>query len=214
MYPAMLQAARDHDVELLGLPIADFSRFQQQVLRVILFGSVRSREPYGSMRPLNRIRIIEGSIMNLRRNRDELYRVEPYPYCWKRCLLMTTTNAGAVSGATAYGTNVSPSKFDPTFSAYNYLPGASSKTITFNASSLVPASAFIESVFSTAQGSPYNIEFYKNYTNQPSFADGKTCDDMIRLFNTSLSAPSYAPVWVRGFVKVKMASFDEAREWS
>jgi len=40
-------------------------------------------------------------------------------------------------------------------------------------------------------------------TNQPTFADGLSCDNQINLFNTTLSTGENAPVGVRGEIMMK-----------
>ena len=51
------------------------------------------------------------------------------------------------------------------------------------------------------------LNYFKNVTNQPSFADGKTCDLMIRFFNTSVTEAPYAPVAVKGSVQSNIGPF-------
>jgi hypothetical protein len=51
------------------------------------------------------------------------------------------------------------------------------------------------------------MEFFKNITNQPSFANGSTCDQQIRLFNTSLTAAPFEPVQVMGSVRSYLGPF-------
>jgi hypothetical protein len=62
--------------------------------------------------------------------------------------------------------------------------------------------------------SPYPLELFKNITNQPTFANATSCDNMIRLFNTTMSVGQYAPLAVRGRVKALTFPFEESeREW-
>lgn len=51
-------------------------------------------------------------------------------------------------------------------------------------------------------------------TNQPTFANGSTCDNMIRLFNLSMSTGAYEPVPVRGSVRANIAPFQSEGEWT
>lgn len=57
------------------------------------------------------------------------------------------------------------------------------------------------------------MSFFKNITNQPIFADGKTCDNMIRLFNTSVSVAPNRIESVQGTVRVKMFPLESEEEW-
>jgi hypothetical protein len=61
---------------------------------------------------------------------------------------------------------------------------------------------------------PYAIELFKNITNQPIFANGSACDNMIRLFNSSLSTGAYEPVSVKGRVRADIAPLKGEEEWS
>jgi hypothetical protein len=42
-------------------------------------------------------------------------------------------------------------------------------------------------------------------TNQPSFGNGSSCDNMIRFFNTSITTGNNAPVPIKGHVKLASA---------
>lgn len=129
---------------------------------------------------------------------------------------MTSTNALAIAGATLYGTLVHPSTFAPSCDAYAPAPAPQGSTY-FNAASApsVLADRHISTLFAPLAAyatNPYPLSFYKNFTNQPSFADGSTCDNMVRLFNTSVSSPPYAPVFVEGSVSAKLEPFDTSQE--
>ncbi len=60
---------------------------------------------------------------------------------------------------------------------------------------------------------PYPLEVFKNITNQPTFANGSTCDNMIRLFNTSMSTGAYEPKVVRGKVRAIAGPFQGENLW-
>lgn len=59
------------------------------------------------------------------------------------------------------------------------------------------------------KASEYTLDFFKNITNQPSFANGTTCDQMIRFFNTTVTEPPYDPVAVVGNVSSNLEPFSE-----
>lgn len=62
---------------------------------------------------------------------------------------------------------------------------------------------------------PYPLELYKNITNQPTFANASSCDNMIRLFNTTMTAGTHAPVYVSGRIRARAFPFQETeKEWT
>ncbi|KAB5531171.1 hypothetical protein GE09DRAFT_973875 [Coniochaeta sp. 2T2.1] len=179
MYPVLLQAAHDHDVQLkaLGITIDDFSRIG-----------------------------LEFPFIDLLNDNHTSFR-------WAPAQLITSTHQIALQGSAAYGTVVSPATFEPACDAYDGLPdGATS----FGARSIANdayAGLEVSAVLASSGASPYSIEMFKNITNQPTFANGSTCDQMIRLFGTSISRAAYEPVFVRGRVKANMAPLDGEQEW-
>lgn len=60
---------------------------------------------------------------------------------------------------------------------------------------------------------PYPLDFIKNITNQPTFANPLICDNYKRLFNTSLSESPYDPVPVKGSVAAKLEPFEDGEAW-
>ena len=60
----------------------------------------------------------------------------------------------------------------------------------------------------------YPLSFFQNATNQPTFADGKTCDNMIRFFNTSLTTEGGIER-VKGTVRARLHPFggEKEMEW-
>ena len=67
----------------------------------------------------------------------------------------------------------------------------------------------------TPASSPFPLELFKNITNQPTFANASSCDNMIRLFNTTMSIGEHAPVPVRGRVRARAFPFEASEaEWS
>jgi hypothetical protein len=124
---------------------------------------------------------------------------------------MTAGHEIALKGAMDYGTNTFASAFDPPCDAYRSVPKSKDPSTTyFSAKSADPGAASISTLFSATLDEPYPLAFFKNVTNQPVFADGKTCDNMIRLFNTSLTTRMEA---VKGAVKVRLPPFDGEHEW-
>lgn len=128
---------------------------------------------------------------------------------------MTAGHEIAIKGAMDYGTNVFPSTFEPSCDAYRAVPESKdSRTTAFDAKSSEAGAAFISTVFSLTQEEAFPLSFFKNVTNQPTFADGKTCDNMIRLFNTSVTTAPNQIESVKGTVKAKLLPFTEEKEWS
>jgi hypothetical protein len=123
-------------------------------------------------------------------------------------MLMTSTNVIAIKGAMDYGTQVFPATFDPPCDAYRAVPGAEGTT-AFSAES---TDACVETQFTRAAADmTFPLEIFKNVTNQPTFADGKTCDNMIRLFDTKVTVEIET---VRGDVKATLPPFTKEAVWS
>jgi hypothetical protein len=120
---------------------------------------------------------------------------------WAPAQLISATNDIALGGSRAYGTLVSPAEYDPMCDAYRRLPNGATY---FKGSSLSSAD-FVELEMTrlTTLDTPYPLDLFRNITNQPTFANATTCDNMIRLFNTSMSAP----VPVRGRVRAHAFPF-------
>jgi len=135
---------------------------------------------------------------------------------WVPTLLLSTGNDIALKGAKDYGTNVFGASFDPPCDAYRSIPSydADSSATYFSAKSTGNNTASVDTQFSCVQDSPFPLSFYKNVTNQVMFADAKTCDNMIRLFNTSVSTSPNRIETVKGTVKATMPPFTEEHEWS
>ncbi|KAG7289123.1 hypothetical protein NEMBOFW57_005486 [Staphylotrichum longicolle] len=189
MYPVMVQAAHDHDVQFraYGITIDDFSRVGFEFPFLDLAG-----DGYSS-------------------------------YRWAPAQLISATNDIALEGSRAYGTLVSPAAYDPPCDAYRRLPSGASY---FRASSLTSRD-FVELEMTptslTTAINPFPLDFFRNITNQPTFANATSCDNMIRLFNTSMSVGEYAPVTVKGRVRARAFPFrllrssaekEEATEWT
>ncbi len=121
--------------------------------------------------------------------------------------LISASNDDALTGSRMYGATAEPSTFDPPCDAFARRPSGASY---FRAVSANNSAIFAELEFSplaAAQRNPYPLDFYRNMTNQPSFGNGSTCDNQIRLFNTSLSQGRFAPVPVVGKVVADLPPF-------
>jgi hypothetical protein len=117
---------------------------------------------------------------------------------------------------------VVPAIFEPACDAYQALPGGAATSTFFRARSADdhPQGGYyaeIEVVSMSEQEQSqhpyYPIEVFRNVTNQPIFANGSTCDDMVRLFNSSMSRGEYEPVFVRGSVRANVRPLEGAVEW-
>ncbi|KAL2176388.1 uncharacterized protein P884DRAFT_245532 [Thermothelomyces heterothallicus CBS 202.75] len=180
MYPLMVQAAHDHDVQLraYGITIDDFSRVGFEFPFLDLAG-----DGYSSFR-------------------------------WAPAQLISATNPIALEGSRAYGTLVTPAKYEPLCDAYHRLANGH----TYFRGVGVDSSDLFElemARLSHAALNPYPLELFKNITNQPTFANATSCDNMIRLFNTSMTVGANAPVHVHGRVRARAFPFQEAeKEWT
>ncbi|KAK4122213.1 hypothetical protein N657DRAFT_657080 [Parathielavia appendiculata] len=180
MYPVMVQAAHDHDVQFraYGITIDDFTRVGFEFPFLDLTG-----DRYSSFR-------------------------------WAPAQLISATNGIALEGSRAYGTFVSPAEFEPLCDAYRRL----SKDTTYFRGSSLTSSEFVELEMRRLPHSasdPYPLELLKNITNQPTFANATSCDNMIRLFNTTMSVGEHAPASVRGRVRARVFPFGGVeQEWT
>ncbi|KAF2194068.1 hypothetical protein K469DRAFT_727497 [Zopfia rhizophila CBS 207.26] len=179
MYPAIVQALHDHEVQAFGFKIPDFSRTG-----------------------------IEFPFIDLLHDNSTSFK-------WAPSLLMTAGNDVALKGAMDYGTNTFPSTFEPGCDAYRTVSNSNKPGTTFfSATSLKSGAASLSALFSPAKYEVFPLDFFKNFTNQPTFADGKTCDNMIRLFNTSVTAEPYGIEPVKGTVRAHLPPFTGEQEWT
>jgi hypothetical protein len=126
---------------------------------------------------------------------------------------MTSGHEIALKGAMDYGTKVFPAVFDPPCDAYRSAPGTQDTTV-FSAKTNSP-DARVHTQFAAAANDPsFPFSLFKNVTNQPTFADGKSCDNMIRLFDTSVTTAPNRIESVRGSVKARLPPFTQEIEWS
>lgn len=126
---------------------------------------------------------------------------------------MTSDHEIALKGAMDYGTDVFPATFDPGCDAYRAVKSNKPRTTFFSAKSVEPMTASLSTLFSTTDEESYPLEFFRNFTNQPTFADGKTCDNLIRLFDTNVTT-MHGIEPIRGTVKVRMPPFVGDQEWT
>lgn len=128
---------------------------------------------------------------------------------WAPALLMTAGHEVALKGAKDYGTRVFPSSFEPGCDAYR---GVARGVTAFEARS-EDGEALVETRHGVVRGEgagDVQLEFFRNVTNQPTFADGRSCDNMIRLFNTSVTTEIER---VRGSVRAKIYPFEGEEVW-
>ncbi|CAO2647611.1 Nn.00g085330.m01.CDS01 [Neocucurbitaria sp. VM-36] len=178
MYPAILQALHDHEVQAFGYHIPDFTRTGIEFPFVDLLGDNTTS------------------------------------FKWAPSLLMTADHEIALKGAMDYGTKTFPSSFEPSCDAYRVVPDAKQTGTTyFSAKSAESGAAAVTTLFSSTVEEPFPLSFFKNFTNQPTFADGKTCDNMIRLFNTSVTTAPNRIETVKGTVKANIYPFENEQEW-
>lgn len=173
MYPALLQAVHDHEVQAFGYKIPDFTRTGIEFPFVDMFNDGTS-------------------------------------FKWNPALLMTAGHEIALKGAGDYGIDVFPAQFEPSCDAYR--AGSKNGETVFAAVS-ESGKASVETVFEASSAGAewaFPLEFFKNVTNQPIFADGKTCDNMIRLFNTSVTTSIET---VSGTVRARIPPFTEEKVW-
>ena len=118
--------------------------------------------------------------------------------------LIEGTNTAALDGSRAYGADAEPAVFDPPCDAYRAAHGPSPSGATyFRGRGTNDSSAFAELEFYPVgrhDSGVIPVSFFKNVTNQPSFGNGSTCDQQIRLFGTALSQGRFAPAPVVGKV--------------
>ena len=112
---------------------------------------------------------------------------------------------------------MTPAGFDPLCDAYRRLPNGASY---FKGAAVDKSKSFMELEFSRLSSrsssveSPYSVAAFKNMTNQPTFANGNTCDNMIRLFNDTMSTGSRSPVPVKGRVRANLAPLQGEENWT
>jgi hypothetical protein len=127
---------------------------------------------------------------------------------------MSAENVIALKGAADYGIKTYPSLFEPACDAYSAVPDAKEPgTTLFEATSAEAGAASISTRLSLTSEEKYPLGFFMNVTNQVMFGDGKQCDNMIRLFNTSLTTSPNKIETIKGTVKTKGFPFESEQEF-
>ncbi|KAL6153991.1 hypothetical protein ACJQWK_01998 [Exserohilum turcicum] len=184
MYPVVVQAMLDHDIQAFGFKIPDFSRAGLEFPFLDLLGDNSTS------------------------------------FKWVPSLLITANNSVAIKGSADYGTHTFPATFDSACNAYSGVPDAKRPGTTTSSSAKSTdattsnTTAALATLFSATTKKPYPISFFANVTNQVIFADAKSCDNQIRLFNTSLSTAPNKIEFVRGSVRAKFWPFDTEHVWN
>ena len=192
MYPAIIQAVHDHDVQAFGYKIDDFS--------------VRTLYSQRNQNLPEQRTGIEFPFVDLLGDNSTSFK-------WAPSLLMTAGHEIALKGAADYGTNTFPATFDPGCDAYRAVPKSRKPGTTYYSARALESKTSITTLFSSTQAEPFPLSFFKNFTNQPTFADGKTCDNMIKLFNTSVTTAPNTIERVKGTVRANIHPFNQEQEW-
>ncbi|KAI1098840.1 hypothetical protein F4804DRAFT_337796 [Jackrogersella minutella] len=124
---------------------------------------------------------------------------------WASTFMISATNPLAIAGAEGYGVSVHPSTFDPACDAYAALPHGGSYARAQSGRRFMSVQA--KPSWSHV---PYGLDFLRNVTNQPVFANARLCDYFLRFFNTTLSS-SATPVVAD--VSVGLEPFAQPRSW-
>lgn len=120
-------------------------------------------------------------------------------------MLIQADKEFAIDGSRMYGTPTYPATFDPPCDAYGSRPdGSSYFHVQANDTSGIYANLDMRGGGGGCDSRHYPLGLFKNVTNQPIFGNGTVCDKQIRLFNSSLSAPPYAPRAVRARVSTNI----------
>ncbi|KAK6954647.1 hypothetical protein Daesc_004614 [Daldinia eschscholtzii] len=129
---------------------------------------------------------------------------------WAATFMISAENDIAIEGARGYGADVYPSTFDPPCDSYRTLLSGTTYARGWSNNGARSRFMAIETVLSW-ENVPYPIDFIKNVTNQPVFANTQACDHYMRLFNTTLS--SFAEPVV-GSVSANLEPFSQPQKWS
>ncbi|OLN86918.1 hypothetical protein CCHL11_04631 [Colletotrichum chlorophyti] len=124
---------------------------------------------------------------------------------WAPEQLISASNPAAITGSQAYGTKVHAATFDPECNAYD--DRAQGGTYFNGSAGANYLSLEMRRCAADDQAFPYTLAMFDAIINQPIFANGSTCDQQIRLFNTSLTQGAFEPVPVRGTVKSNLGPF-------
>lgn len=129
-------------------------------------------------------------------------------FTWAPAQMISSDVEIAITGSRDYGTTVFPSSFQPGCNAYGRLPNGTT-TFSGNATDGSGVHATLQfSPLDPGTANPFPIAAYQNMTNQPIFGNGTTCDQQVRLFNSTINQGQFAPVPVRGSIVSNLAPFD------
>ncbi|KAI1341020.1 hypothetical protein F5Y15DRAFT_414749 [Xylariaceae sp. FL0016] len=132
---------------------------------------------------------------------------------WMGSSMISASNPMAVEGAASYyGITVYPAAFDPPNDAYRALSDGSTYTSSQSSSGNATKFMTLEAAPSF-DAVPYSLDFMKNITNQPVFANAGVCDYYQRLYNTTLTT-DFPPVPVVGSVKADLDPFPSVESHS
>ena len=126
--------------------------------------------------------------------------------------MLITAGSPAVAGSEGYGIKVYPATFDPSCNAYK-ATCEDQRTFAGTSTGLSKQKSMAFSVKPLHKPGPYPLNFLRNITNQPTFANRTICDNYKRIFNTSLTAPPREPLVVKGSVTAILEPFPKLREW-
>lgn len=129
-------------------------------------------------------------------------------------MMITANSLTAIEGSRGYGINVLPSQFYPPCDAYKatddgFFMGAS----TVNATNRADSRHLAVTTRACHEDPPYPLDFIRNVTNQPTFANVDLCDNYIRLYNTSNTSPPHEPIPVRGVVTTNLEPLGGDNVW-
>ncbi|TDZ40098.1 hypothetical protein C8035_v004863 [Colletotrichum spinosum] len=130
---------------------------------------------------------------------------------WAPEQLISASNPVAIGGSQAYGTTVHAASFGPDCNAYEASPQGGT---SFNGSAGTKHISLEMRRAPADQPIPYSLAMFDSIVNQPIFANGSTCDQQIRFFNTSLTQGVFEPVPVRGTIKADLGPFSTDTSFS
>ncbi|CAJ2507181.1 Uu.00g083670.m01.CDS01 [Anthostomella pinea] len=131
---------------------------------------------------------------------------------WAGSMMISAENPMAIGGTQSYGIKTYPAVFDPRCDAYKALPNGRTSISSKSSGNNTSKYMSLETGASW-DNIPYSLDFFKNITNQPTFADTPICDYYQRLFNTTLTSGANAPVPIVGTVEANMDPFPCAQSW-
>ncbi|KAK8136087.1 hypothetical protein PG984_004027 [Apiospora sp. TS-2023a] len=135
---------------------------------------------------------------------------------WAATMMITSTAQTAISGSEGLGLTIYPSTFEPACDPYA-LQSDGSMLIQSTCNAGTPASGgkfmTVQTIPSPAMV-PYPLNFIRNVTNQPAFANTSVCDNYIRLYNTTNGAAPHAPQPVVGTVVANIDPLEGNMTWT